>query len=54
MEDYELVARMRKTGSIGLANEPVKTSARRWMKKGISENNAAQPVVPNCLLPWIL
>ena len=35
MEDYELVARMRKIGSIGLANEPVKTSARRWLKKGI-------------------
>lgn len=35
MEDYELVARMRKTGSIGFASKPVKTSARRWIKKGI-------------------
>ena len=35
MEDYELVARMRKTGIIGIANQPVKTSARRWIKKGI-------------------
>ena len=35
MEDYELVARMRQTGSIGLAGLPVKTSARRWIKKGI-------------------
>ena len=35
MEDYELVARMRKTGKIGLASKPVKTSARRWEKKGI-------------------
>jgi len=35
MEDYELVARMRKTGSIGLASEPVNTSARRSIKKGI-------------------
>jgi len=35
MEDYELVARIRKTGSIGLARQPVKTSARRWIKKGI-------------------
>jgi len=34
MEDYELVARMRKTGNIGLASKPVKTSARRWIKKG--------------------
>ena len=35
MEDFELVARMRKTGSIGQASKPVKTSARRWVKKGI-------------------
>jgi rSAM/selenodomain-associated transferase 2/rSAM/selenodomain-associated transferase 1 len=35
MEDYELVARMRKTGRIGLASHPVKTSARRWIKRGI-------------------
>ena len=35
MEDYELVVRMRKIGRIGLASEPVRTSARRWMKKGI-------------------
>lgn len=35
MEDYELVARMRKTGNIGLASKPVKTSARRWLKKGL-------------------
>jgi rSAM/selenodomain-associated transferase 2/rSAM/selenodomain-associated transferase 1 len=35
MEDYELVARMRKTGRIGLASQPVKTSARRWIKRGI-------------------
>jgi rSAM/selenodomain-associated transferase 2/rSAM/selenodomain-associated transferase 1 len=34
MEDYELVARMRKTGSIGLASKPVRTSARRWVKRG--------------------
>ncbi len=35
MEDYELVARMRKSGSISLASKPVKTSARRWIKRGI-------------------
>lgn len=35
MEDYELVARMRKIGRIGIANKPVKTSARRWVKKGV-------------------
>lgn len=35
MEDYELVSRMRKAGGIGLAGIPVKTSARRWRKRGI-------------------
>jgi uncharacterized protein len=35
MEDYELVARTRKNGRIGLARKPVKTSARRWERKGI-------------------
>jgi hypothetical protein len=35
MEDYELIARLRRTGSIGLASKPVKTSARRWIKKGV-------------------
>jgi uncharacterized protein len=35
MEDYELIVRVRKTGSIGLSDKPVKTSARRWLKKGI-------------------
>ncbi len=35
MEDYELVARMRETGRIGLASRPVITSARRWIKRGI-------------------
>lgn len=36
MEDYELVARMRRVGKVGLASQPVKTSARRWLKKGIA------------------
>lgn len=35
MEDYELIARMRKTGRIGLTSRPVKTSPRRWIKRGI-------------------
>ncbi len=35
MEDYELVVRMRRTGSIGLATQPVQTSARRWINRGI-------------------
>ncbi len=35
MEDFELVARVRRTGRISLASRPVKTSARRWMKRGV-------------------
>ncbi len=35
MEDYELITRMRKTGRVGFAGKAVKTSARRWIKKGI-------------------
>ncbi len=35
MEDYELMVRTRKAGSIGLASHPVITSARRWKKRGI-------------------
>jgi uncharacterized protein len=35
MEDYELVARLRKAGRVGLTSNPVKTSARRWINKGI-------------------
>ena len=34
MEDYDLVARMRKLAKIGMANKPVQTSARRWLKQG--------------------
>ena len=35
MEDYELITRMRRSGRIGIAERPVTTSARRWLKKGI-------------------
>ncbi len=35
MEDYDLIARMRKLGRIGLAVSPVQTSARRWLRKGV-------------------
>ncbi len=34
MEDYEFVGRIRKGGKIGIARQPVTTSARRWLKHG--------------------
>jgi uncharacterized protein len=49
MEDYELVARMRKAGGIGLASKPVKTSARRWMKKGIWQTTLVNQL---CLIAY--
>ena len=35
MEDYEFVARIRSVGRIQMASLPVKTSVRRWKRKGI-------------------
>jgi rSAM/selenodomain-associated transferase 2/rSAM/selenodomain-associated transferase 1 len=35
MEDFELVLRFRKQGRIGIARDAVRTSARRWQKKGV-------------------
>ena len=35
MEDYQMIARIRRSGRIGIAERPVTTSARRWLKKGI-------------------
>ncbi len=34
MEDYEFVGRMHRVGKIGIASQPVTTSARRWLKHG--------------------
>ncbi|WP_309474814.1 TIGR04283 family arsenosugar biosynthesis glycosyltransferase [Dissulfurirhabdus thermomarina] len=35
MEDYEMVRRLRRMGRIGLADDPVVTSARRWERLGL-------------------
>jgi rSAM/selenodomain-associated transferase 2/rSAM/selenodomain-associated transferase 1 len=35
MEDYELVRRLRSAGRIGIVNESIITSARRWQKGGL-------------------
>jgi rSAM/selenodomain-associated transferase 2 len=35
MEDFELIRRLRKRGKISIVPQPVMTSARRWLQKGI-------------------
>jgi rSAM/selenodomain-associated transferase 2 len=35
MEDFELVRRLQKLGKIAIIPDPVQTSARRWLQKGI-------------------
>jgi rSAM/selenodomain-associated transferase 2 len=35
MEDFELVRRLQKLGKIAIIKDPVQTSARRWLQKGI-------------------
>ncbi len=35
MEDFELVQRLRRLGRVGLLDQSVSTSARRWQKRGV-------------------
>jgi rSAM/selenodomain-associated transferase 2 len=35
MEDFELIRRLRQWGKISIIKQPVMTSARRWLQKGI-------------------
>jgi hypothetical protein len=35
MEDFELIRRLRQRGKISIIKQPVMTSARRWLQKGI-------------------
>lgn len=35
MEDFELIRRLRKQGKISIISQPILTSARRWLQKGI-------------------
>jgi rSAM/selenodomain-associated transferase 2 len=35
MEDFELIRRLRKRGKISIVSQPIMTSARRWLQKGI-------------------
>ena len=35
MEDFELIRRLRQRGKISIISQPIMTSARRWLQKGI-------------------
>jgi rSAM/selenodomain-associated transferase 2 len=35
MEDFELVRRLKRMGNIAIVSEPVVTSARRWLQRGV-------------------
>lgn len=51
MEDYEFVARIRKLGQVGMANIPVRTSDRRWKRKGIFKTTVVNQI---CLVMYKL
>lgn len=46
MEDYELCRRLRRRGRIGLAQEAIGTSARRWAKLGVCRTT----LINQCIL----
>ncbi|GBE95604.1 TIGR04283 family arsenosugar biosynthesis glycosyltransferase [Nostoc cycadae] len=45
MEDFELIRRLKSTGSIVIINTPVMTSARRWVKKGIIQTTLLNQII---------
>jgi uncharacterized protein len=46
MEDYELCRRLRRRGRIGLAQQAIETSARRWAKLGVCRTT----LINQCIL----
>jgi rSAM/selenodomain-associated transferase 2 len=45
MEDFELMRRLKRLGSIVLIPLPVVTSARRWLKKGIIQTTLTNQII---------
>ncbi len=45
MEDFELIRKLRKRGTIGIVSKPVLTSGRRWQKLGIFKTTLINQVV---------
>ncbi|MBA2114174.1 TIGR04283 family arsenosugar biosynthesis glycosyltransferase [Bremerella alba] len=49
MEDFEFVQRLRKRGPIGLANDAMTVSARRWQKRGVVQTTCLNQAI---VLAW--
>ncbi|BAY12062.1 TIGR04283 family arsenosugar biosynthesis glycosyltransferase [Calothrix sp. NIES-2098] len=45
MEDFELIRRLKPVGRIAIISEPVVTSARRWLRKGIMQTTLINQIV---------
>ncbi|MDZ8056562.1 MAG: TIGR04283 family arsenosugar biosynthesis glycosyltransferase [Aulosira sp. ZfuVER01] len=45
MEDFELIRRLKSVGKIAIITEPVVTSARRWLRKGILQTTLINQIV---------
>ncbi|OUL23251.1 glycosyltransferase [Nostoc sp. T09] len=45
MEDFELIRRLKSNGRIAIITEPVVTSARRWLRKGIFQTTLINQIV---------
>jgi len=45
LEDYELIRRLRRAGRVGLVPQAVRTSARRWAKKGVWRTTVAHQMM---------
>jgi rSAM/selenodomain-associated transferase 2 len=45
MEDFELIRRLRQRGKISIISQPVMTSARRWLQKGILKTTLINQLV---------
>jgi rSAM/selenodomain-associated transferase 2 len=45
MEDFELVSRLKRMGKIAIVSEPVVTSARRWLQRGVFATTVTNQMV---------
>lgn len=45
MEDFEIIKRLKKLGKIAIISDPVITSPRRWLKKGILHNTILNQII---------
>jgi rSAM/selenodomain-associated transferase 2 len=45
MEDFDLIARLKNLGKIAIVSEPVVTSPRRWLKKGVIQTTLMNQII---------